>query len=236
MCLGGGDRSPRPVHFTTHPKLRPGSSGPGAAKTSGRPTTKDTPEMDIRPSHPSEDLIPAHRAPSFYPLGQAPGVSSQEPGIATAAQDCFSGESQVSVCLWASKSQCNEPQHYLGSFRSCCIPSASTAIIHSSTQAQLVIACHSATCCLTFNSVWKGQASRLWWSAGWHMSTYSCLFLLSCTSELQHQGPMLLHLLLCKASLTWPDNFCTHCALDGKEFNQELDDAAGGCTPATAQA
>ena len=155
MCLGGGDRSPRPVLFTTHPKLRPGSSGPGAAKTSGRPTTKDTPEMDIRPSHPSEDLIPAHRGPSFYPLGEAPGVSSQEPGITTAGQDCFSGESQVSVCLWDSKSQCNEPQHYLGSFRSCCIPSVSTAIIHSSTQAQLVIACHSATCCLAFEILRK---------------------------------------------------------------------------------
>jgi len=97
MRTGGGVRSPRPVQFTSHPKLRPGSSGPGAAKTSGRPTTKATPKMDIGPSDPSEDLIPAHRAPSSYPLGKAPGVLSQEPGVTTAGQESLTGESKVSV-------------------------------------------------------------------------------------------------------------------------------------------
>ncbi len=159
MCSGGGVRSPRPVQFTSHPKLRPGSSGPGAAKTSGRPTTKSTPKIDIGLSDPSEGLIPARRAPSSYPLGKAPGVLSQEPGVITAGQESLTGESQVS--LRDFQSQCHEPQLYLGSFRFCGISFSSTAKIHSSTQAQLVIACHSATCCLTFNSAWKGQASRL---------------------------------------------------------------------------
>ena len=99
MCSGGGVRAPRPVHFTSHPKLRPGSSGPGAAKTSGRPTTKATPKMDIGLSDPSEGLIPAHRAPSSYPLGKAPGVLSQEPGVTTAGQESLTGESKVSVTL-----------------------------------------------------------------------------------------------------------------------------------------
>ena len=94
MCIGGGVRPPRPTEFTSHPKLRPGGSGPGAAKTSGRPTTKATPEMDIGLSDPSEGLISARRAPSSYPLGKAPGVLSQEPDVSTA------GESQVSVCLY----------------------------------------------------------------------------------------------------------------------------------------
>ncbi|KAL0054950.1 hypothetical protein WJX82_004948 [Trebouxia sp. C0006] len=92
--IGGGVRSPRPVHFTSHPKLRPGSSGPGAAKTSGRPTTTATPEMDIGLSDPSEGLIPAHRAPSSYPLGKAPGVLSQEPGVTAAGQESVTGQSQ----------------------------------------------------------------------------------------------------------------------------------------------
>ncbi len=108
MCSGGGVRSPRPVHFTSHPKLRPGSSGPGAAKTSGRPTTTATPEMDIGLSDPSEGLIPAHRAPSSYPLGKAPGVLSQEPGVTAAGQESVTGESQVSVCLCDLQSQCND--------------------------------------------------------------------------------------------------------------------------------
>ncbi len=103
MCTGGGGRSPRPVQFTSHPKLRPGSSGPGAAKISGRPTTKSTPQMDIRLSDPSEGLIPAHRAPSSYPLGKAPGVLSQEPGITTAGQESLTGESKVSVTLKLSQ-------------------------------------------------------------------------------------------------------------------------------------
>jgi hypothetical protein len=97
MCTGGGVESPRPIQFTTYPKLRPGSSGPGAAKISGRPTTKATLGMDIGSSDPSEGLIPARRAPSSYPLGKAPGVLSQEPGITTAGQESLTGESQVSV-------------------------------------------------------------------------------------------------------------------------------------------
>ncbi len=106
MCTGGGVRSPRPVQFTSHPKLRPGSSGPGAAKTSGRPTTKATPEMDMGLSDPSEGLIPARRAPSSYPLGKAPGAL--EPGVTTAGQESLTGESQVSVCLCDFQPQCNE--------------------------------------------------------------------------------------------------------------------------------
>ncbi|KAL0044923.1 hypothetical protein WJX82_002168 [Trebouxia sp. C0006] len=93
-AVGGGIRSARPVQFTSHPKLRPGSSGPGAAKTSGRPTTKATPEMDIGLSDPSEGLILAHRAPSSYPLGKAPGVLSQEPGVTTAGQESLTRESK----------------------------------------------------------------------------------------------------------------------------------------------
>ncbi|DBA97282.1 hypothetical protein WJX77_002833 [Trebouxia sp. C0004] len=92
--VGGGARSLRPIQFTRHPKLRPGSSKPGAAKTSGQPTTQATPEMDIGPSDPSEGLIPAHRAPSSYPLGKAHGVLSQEPSITTAGQESLTGESQ----------------------------------------------------------------------------------------------------------------------------------------------
>ncbi|KAL0055081.1 hypothetical protein WJX82_006750 [Trebouxia sp. C0006] len=84
--VGGGVRPPRPTEFTSHPKLRPGSSGPGAAKTSGRPTTKANPEMDIGLSDPSEGLISARRAPSSYPLGKAPGVLSQEPDVSTAGE------------------------------------------------------------------------------------------------------------------------------------------------------
>lgn len=97
MYTSGGVKSPRPIQFTTHPKLRPGSSGPGAARTSDRPTTKAAPEMDIGSSDPSGGLIPAPRAPSSYPLDKASGLLSQEPGITTAGLESLTGESQVSV-------------------------------------------------------------------------------------------------------------------------------------------
>ncbi|DBA70515.1 TPA: hypothetical protein ACH3X2_011916 [Trebouxia sp. C0005] len=92
--IGGGVTPLSPIRFTTHPKLHPGSSGPGAAKTSGRPITKATAEMDIRSSDPSEGLIPACRAPSSYPLGKAPGMLSQEPSITTGGQESLTGGSQ----------------------------------------------------------------------------------------------------------------------------------------------
>jgi len=72
MCTGGGVESPRPIQFTTYPKLRPGSSGPGAAKISGRPTTKATLGMDIGSSDPSEGplILPSWQGPR----GVVPGA------------------------------------------------------------------------------------------------------------------------------------------------------------------